>query len=124
MVSGRLVSEPLALVNSTKYQSRKPFGACFCHNAGSCMSRRSIMQSIYYAVRIIALLWVLMVAFVAIFGLNQNLKADRASGVALAVTISSILPIIKQTIDSGVSASGAFSWGFPLVSYLGFLLFF
>lgn len=82
------------------------------------------MESIYYAVRIIALLWVLMVAFIAMFGMNQNLKADRASGLGLAITISSVLPIIKQTISSGASALGAFSWGFPFVSYLGFLLFF
>lgn len=80
------------------------------------------MQSIYYAVKVVALLWILMTAFLVLFGGNKSEKDDHFSKYFIAITVSTILPIIKYTVDSGQEAPGAFAWGFPIVSYIGFLL--
>jgi len=81
------------------------------------------MESIYYAVKIVALLWMLMVAFIAMFGANRSVKDDRSSMHFLAITLTTVLPTIGYTVTAGTTAPGAFSWGFPIVSYLGFFVF-
>ncbi len=80
------------------------------------------MESIYYAVKVLALLWILIVIFLALLGGTRNTKDDRGSQLLVAVTISSVLSIIRYTTDNGVNAPGAFVWGFPWVSYVGFLI--
>lgn len=82
------------------------------------------MEPVYYAVKVVALLWILMVGFIALLGGNKSLKDDRSSMFFLAITLSSVLPTIGYTAQAGRTAPGAFSWGFPIVSYLGFVLFF
>jgi protein-S-isoprenylcysteine O-methyltransferase Ste14 len=81
------------------------------------------MESIYYAVKVVTLLWVLMVALIAMFGANKSASEDRSSMYFLAITLTTVLPAIGYTVDAGRLAPGAFSWGFPLVSYLGFFVF-
>ena len=81
------------------------------------------MESIYYAVKVVALLWMLMVAFIAMFGANRSVKDDRSSMHFLAITLTTVLPTIGYTVTAGTTAPGAFSWGFPIVSYLGFFVF-
>ena len=82
------------------------------------------MASIYYAVRVLAVLWILMVIFIVFMGGNKSHKQDRASMLLLMISFSFVLPTIKYTTDLGTAALGAFSWGFPWISYLGFFLFF
>lgn len=82
------------------------------------------MVSIYYAVRVVAVIWILMVIFIVFMGGDKSHKQDRASMLILMISFSFILPAIKYTADLGAAAPGAFSWGFPWVSYLGFFLFF
>jgi hypothetical protein len=67
------------------------------------------METIYYAVKVLALLWILMVAFIARFGANQSVKDDRSSRLFMAVTLSTVLPTIGYTVDAGTTAPGAFS---------------
>jgi len=82
------------------------------------------MASIYYAVRVVAVIWILMVIFIVLMGGDKSRKRDRASMLFLMISFSFVLPAIKYTADHGAAAPGAFSWGFPWVSYLGFFLFF
>jgi protein-S-isoprenylcysteine O-methyltransferase Ste14 len=82
------------------------------------------METIYYAVKVVALLWILMVGFIALLGGNKSVKDDRSSMFFMAITLSSVLPTIGYTVQAGRTAPGAFSWGFPIVSYIGFFLFF
>jgi len=81
------------------------------------------MESIYYAVKVVALLWVLMVAFIVIFGANQSVEKDRSSRIFMAITLSTVLPILRYSVDAGWTAPGTFPWAFPAVSYIGFFVF-
>jgi protein-S-isoprenylcysteine O-methyltransferase Ste14 len=81
------------------------------------------METIYYAVKVVALLWILMVACIAMFGANKSAKDDRSSMYFLAITLTTVLPTIGYTVNAGTTAPGAFSWGFPVISYIGFVVF-
>jgi protein-S-isoprenylcysteine O-methyltransferase Ste14 len=81
------------------------------------------MAPIYYAVKVVAAVWIIMVIFILFFGGNKSEKQDRSSKIFIILTISFVLPIIQYTVASGTAAPGAFSWGFPIISYLGFFLF-
>lgn len=82
------------------------------------------MASIYYAVRVLAVLWILMVLIIVLMGGNKSHNQDHASMLILMISFSFVLPTIKYTADHGAAAPGAISWGFPWISYLGFFLFF
>ena len=65
------------------------------------------METIYYAVKVMALLWILMVAFIAVFGANKSVKDDRSSRLFIAVTLSIVLPTIGYVVNAGTTAPGA-----------------
>jgi protein-S-isoprenylcysteine O-methyltransferase Ste14 len=80
------------------------------------------VASIYYAIRIVALLYILMTFFILASGGKQSDKNDRFSRNFIMITMGCFLPIIGYSVDGGVTAPGAFTWGFPFISYTGFLL--
>jgi protein-S-isoprenylcysteine O-methyltransferase Ste14 len=81
------------------------------------------MDSIYYAVKAVAAIWVLMTFMIYLFGGSRPEKNDRFSFFFIMITITFVLPTIQATVAAGVTGPGAFSWGFPLVSYAGFFVF-
>jgi protein-S-isoprenylcysteine O-methyltransferase Ste14 len=84
------------------------------------------MESIYYWVKVLGSIWLCVILFFFTVGGNRNTKDDKASMLFLMVTLSIVLPVIQYSGGTGdIDLSrGKFSWGFPLVSYFGFLLFF
>ena len=81
------------------------------------------MESIYYAVKVVALLWILMVVAIVLFGADRSVEHDRLSQVFIAITLSTVFPILGYAIRAGENAPGTFPWAFPAVSYIGFLIF-
>jgi protein-S-isoprenylcysteine O-methyltransferase Ste14 len=82
------------------------------------------MESIYYWVKVLGSIWLCMILFFFTVGGNRNTKADKASMLFLIATLSIVLPVIQYSGETGDISRGKFSWGFPFVSYFGFLLFF
>ena len=78
------------------------------------------MNSIYYNVKVAAVLWICMALFVLATGGRKKAKEDRFSTYILMVTMSAFLPTIGYIANAGEAGPGAFSWGFPTVSYVGF----
>ena len=58
-----------------------------------------MMEPIYYAVKVVALLWILMVAFIAMFGANRSTKNERFSSIFMATTLSTVLPIRGTSLE-------------------------
>jgi protein-S-isoprenylcysteine O-methyltransferase Ste14 len=81
------------------------------------------MDSIYHTVRLLAALWLVMVVF--LFGLGGNKSSDeRWSTLFLFATLSAFLPTIQYSATLLASGEGTIPWGFPFLSYSGFLLIF
>jgi protein-S-isoprenylcysteine O-methyltransferase Ste14 len=84
------------------------------------------MESIYYWVKVLGGIWLCVILFFFTVGGNRSMKDDKASMLFLVATLSIVMPVIQYsagTSDIDLSR-GKFSWGFPFVSYFGFLLFF
>jgi protein-S-isoprenylcysteine O-methyltransferase Ste14 len=83
------------------------------------------MESIYYWVKILGGIWLCVILFFFTVGGNRNMKDDKASMLLLVATLSIVLPVIQYSAGTAEIdlSRGKFSWGFPFVSYLGFLLF-
>ena len=83
------------------------------------------MESIYYWVKVLGSIWLCVILFFFTVGGNRNTKDDKASMLFLVATLSIVLPVIQYSAGTGEIdlSRGKFSWGFPFVSYLGFLLF-
>lgn len=82
------------------------------------------MEFVYLAVKSVAILWILIIVLILMLGMRRSSKKEYLSQFLLAATMSIILPVIQFTTRVGESAPGAFTWGFPLVSIAGFLIFF
>lgn len=80
------------------------------------------MESIYFVVKVAALLWVGAMFFIFVMGSNASEKDDRFSSSVLFGTMSAFLPAIQFGTYQGTTGTGYFSAGFPFVSYGGFLL--
>lgn len=81
------------------------------------------MTSIYSAVSLLGKLWLVMLLVIFAVGGRKSDQDDRGSSLLIIAALSPVLPII-QYMDPAKTALGRISWGDPLVSYLGFLLFF
>jgi protein-S-isoprenylcysteine O-methyltransferase Ste14 len=82
------------------------------------------MGAIYYTVKVLAALWLCMILIIFALGGNKSSKDDRFSMLLLIATLSSVLQIIDYGVSLGVTGLGAITWGFPILSYLGFFLIF
>lgn len=82
------------------------------------------MDPIYFAVKVVAFAWILMTFMIYLFGGSKPKKDDRFSMFFIAITLTFVLPIIQYTVNVGRPGFGAFSWGYPIVSYIGFFVFF
>jgi protein-S-isoprenylcysteine O-methyltransferase Ste14 len=82
------------------------------------------MEDIYYAVKVISLLWVGMVFFIYIMGENKSAREDGFSKYIVMATLFGFMPGIQYIINLGRAGVGNFLRGFPIISYVGFLLIF
>ncbi len=80
------------------------------------------MEKIYYSVKVLNLLWGCMIFFVFAVSGNKSDQGDRFSTYFIMATMSLVLPVIQY--GGGKAFPGAILWGFPWVSYAGFLLIF
>jgi protein-S-isoprenylcysteine O-methyltransferase Ste14 len=81
------------------------------------------MESIYYVVKILASIWLCMLLLFFTLGGSRSTQDDKASLFFLIATQSIALPVIQDSTGTGVLSLGRFAWGFPAISYFGFLLF-
>jgi protein-S-isoprenylcysteine O-methyltransferase Ste14 len=84
----------------------------------------SKMENIYYAVKVVSLLWIGMVFFIYILGENRSAKEDGFSKYIVMMTLFGFMPGIQYVINLGRAGVGNFPRGFPTISYLGFFLIF
>lgn len=82
------------------------------------------MEDIYYFVKAVSLFWLGMIFFIFAASGNKSEKEDGFSKYFAMITLFGFLPGIQYTIAMGRSGVGNFSWGFPIISYVGFFLFF
>ncbi|MDB1125082.1 methyltransferase family protein [Vibrio algarum] len=83
------------------------------------------MDNVYYAVKLIALLWLLLLAILLIFGqpTENERKSKDKSTYFIAITLSPFLPIIQYlTGDFEYSTTTQYFLGFPYLNYVGFLV--
>lgn len=80
------------------------------------------MEPIYYAIKVLAILWVFMIFFIFMFGGLRPEKDDRFSKYFIMITLSLVMPVIRATEVAGPRSPAALAWGFPYLSYAGIAL--
>ncbi len=82
------------------------------------------MESIYNIVNTLAGIWIFTILIIFAFSGSTSARYDRFSVFFMIITLSISFAVMRYTINAGEAAAGAFSWGFPILSYLGFFLIF
>jgi protein-S-isoprenylcysteine O-methyltransferase Ste14 len=81
------------------------------------------MEAIYHGVDILSRFWVCMLLLIFFFGGAVPARQDRSSQLLIMATLACVLPVV-QASGKGQLGYAEFTWGFPVISLLGFVLFF
>lgn len=82
------------------------------------------MGSVHNVINTLAGIWIFAILIIFAFSGSTSAQYDRFSVFFIIITLSISFATIRYTINTGETAPGAFSWGFPIVSYFGFFLVF
>jgi protein-S-isoprenylcysteine O-methyltransferase Ste14 len=82
------------------------------------------MLSIHDSVELIARLWILMLLLFFAASGYRSAQQDKASQLFMIATLAIVLPVVENSGRIGRTGLGEITWGFPWVSYFGFVLFF